>query len=393
MRKLSIKLNVFYVIIPLFVIGCGSSSFYSFDSTGSSANTDLATGTASGSTPGGSIGSDDATSRRKDVSINCDTEGQSTFAVFANEEAGDNSFDIAGDICLDPLEQDPRYLFIVDVSGSMEEHFDNNLGTEVAGSDPFVNNSCGRYEAIQSILDKSRTKTGELIGKAALVLFSAGINENSIDFVGIDEFQKQLTPERICLGLESTNYETAFNEAESLFQGEESSLKLAYFISDGLPTVVNNPFANLSQTFINNISIQAGQSFVASDDSIQLFQVFLGNREAEGLSILEEIAGNTAESNIRKAANASDLAQALSDFSFIDLKKENFTIRIDEINEPIGLEVLDPIENGSIPRWYWQTESLSLPSGITQFQFELSLSHPMVRPFSQTFTVNLNTIK
>ena len=77
---------------------------------------------------------------------------------FANDSTNNSSFDIAGDICLDPLEQDPRYLFIVDVSGSMEEHFDSNLGTEVAGSDPFINNSCGRYEAIQSILTNPELK-------------------------------------------------------------------------------------------------------------------------------------------------------------------------------------------------------------------------------------------
>ena len=40
--------------------------------------------------------------------------------------------------------------------------------------------------------------------------------------------------------------------------------------------------------------------------------------------MLEEIAGDTAENNIRKVSEASDLAQALSDFSFIDLQKGKF---------------------------------------------------------------------
>ena len=372
----------------LHLSGCGPTSFSSFESTGTGASTDLAAGSADGSN-GGSINAD-SNARRTDVSINCEVEGQSTFAVFQN--ANSNSFDIAGDICLDPLEQDPRYLFIVDVSGSMEAHFDTNLGTDVEGSDPFTNNTCGRYEAIKSILDQSKTKTGEHIGKAALILFSSNVNANSTDFMEIDEFYNELTPEKICLGLDSTNYETAFNQAQSLLEGEESSLKLTYFISDGLPTVVNNPFANISQTLINNTSVEAGRNFVSSDASIQLFQVFLGTREAEGLSVLEDIAGDLASTNIRKVENASELAQALSDFSFIDLKKENITITIDAISGPINLNILDSIENGTISRWYWQTEPLTLPAGMEQFKFDLKLTHPMVKPISETYTVDLKSI-
>ena len=292
----------------------------------------------------------------------------------------DTELTLSGEVCPELLSEDPLILFIVDVSGSMADRQNTGIlgiptGPLIPGADNYENGSCGRYDAIKAILAKARNGGATQNGRAALILFSSEIHQNSLGFFDIAEFEAFLNPEDICIADDGTNYQQAFLEAKELMDSEQGELKLAYFISDGQPTVINGGF-NPSQDEVNQTSIASGKSLINSD--VSLFQVFLGEAEPEDIFVMEEIAGS--KESIREVNDASELAPVLADFSAVNLSKNNLSIRVN--NEDLAINVFEEIKSSSNNRWAWETNSLLIPENSNYIEVSLSLTHKHIETIS-----------
>ena len=304
----------------------------------------------------------------------------------------DQEIDISfsGELCPSLILQDPRILFIVDVSGSMADQQDTFFGIPVGpvtpGADHFQDGSCGRYEAIKSILEKTKSGEATQTGRAGLVLFGSGIHENSLEFSSLDDFEAQISPESICIGDNGTNYEQAFLTAKEWLDAEQGMLKLAYFISDGIPTEINNGFAP-NQAEINQTSINAGKALTELGNT-KLFQVFLGEASPENLEVMEGIAGSDAQNSIKDVANVSDLAKVLTDFSIVEINQDNLMIKVDQ-SAPLTLSRFEEVASGSSTKWEWAAESLLIPGDLEQLELSIELLSEHIEPISKDITISI----
>ncbi|MFK7823926.1 MAG: vWA domain-containing protein [Oligoflexales bacterium] len=318
--------------------------------------------------------------------LSCEsTDEVHTITAKANQEI---SLSFSGEICPKPLAQDPRILFIVDVSGSMGDFFLPN-GTIRQGADNFENGTCGRYEAIKAILEKTKSGTATQSGRAGVVLFGSGIHENSIEFTSLEQFEAQIRPESICIADDGTNYEQAFTTAKEWLDAEDGTLKVAYFISDGEPTeIIGNPlpFGDL----VKITSIAAGKAFTKANSagvSPKLFQVFLGTASPKSLEVMEAIAGDNKDL-IQEVEKASDLATVLTDFSIVELEMDNLKITAKDATS-IKVTRFEELEKGASAKWSWQAENLSIPGDTDQFQIKLELVHDNIETISITTNIEI----
>ncbi|NRA45384.1 MAG: VWA domain-containing protein [Oligoflexales bacterium] len=294
------------------------------------------------------------------------------------------SLSLKGEVCPMPLAQDPRILFIVDVSASMADRQEGFFSPVIPGADNFVDGTCGRYEAIKAILAKTKSGAATQAGKAGVVLFGSDIHDNSIAFTDLADFEAQITPESICIATNTTNYEQAFIRGKEWLDAEAGMLKVAYFISDGLPTEMNNNnFA--SQDEINAASIAAGQALTEVDvqgAETKLFQVFLGPPNPDNLVVMEGIAGNK-EGTIAEVEKASDLAKVLTDFSIVNLEIADLSILVNE-SDPVMVTRLEEIEKGANAKWAWDANNVVIPSDADRFQLKLEMTHDNIDPVTTT---------
>lgn len=328
----------------------------------------------------------------EEVAFTCENMSEArTISAKENQEV---SFNLSGEVCPTALSQDPRILFIVDVSGSMADQQDNIFGVPIGpvipGADNFQNGTCGRYEAIKAILDKTKSGAATQTGRAGVILFGSAIHPNSIAFTSLADFETKLTPESICIAEDGTNYQQAFITAKDWLSAEDGMLKVAYFISDGMPTEING---NLTpeQAEVNAISVSAGQALTEPVPGLgvpKLFQVFLGTPGPESLVVMEEIAGANTDS-IAEVEKASDLAEVLVDFSVLELEKANISLLVDATN-PLEIKTFEQLETGVNGKWAWEADSLGIPGDVSAFQLQLSLSNEHIENLSYTvdFTIN-----
>ena len=296
----------------------------------------------------------------------------------------------AGEVCPTPLAQDPRILFIVDVSGSMGDRQNTfggiPTGPIIPGADTFENGTCGRYEAIKAILAETKASAATQTGRAGIILFGSSIHPNSVEFTNLEDFEARVTPENICLAVDGTNYQQAFLTAKEWLDAEEGTLKVAYFISDGEPTEINGNLAPPLEV-LKSTSIEAGKSLTQAGlegTSTKLFQVFLGVASPESLEVMEGIAGEDNLDSIKEVEKASDLAKVLTDFSIVDLDITNLTITADLT--PIELTSFEEVEKGANAKWSWSVDDLTIPSDVNELTLKLELTHDNI----ETVTVITN---
>ena len=263
--------------------------------------------------------------------LNCD-DNEKTMTITA--QAGQEiELALTGELC--PQIKSQRIMFMVDVSYSMGKQ----------GYDPIQGNTCGRYEAIMAILDRLDSyKIENADIKASLILFTHLV-VNEIDFTDLGEFRNLIAPSEICQadGAGGTNYGPAFDQAKDFFTATiDSELKLTYFITDGAP----GP---------NSIeeSINSGIKFKEEFTDLKLFQVFLGPTENIIPDPMLQIAqGGGYPSPVERTQTSGDLASILTAFNDVELKKENFTITIDE-DTTVPLNSLE--KNEKTNTWLWKS--------------------------------------
>lgn len=149
---------------------------------------------------------------------------------------------VSGHLC-DPSKQQKNIMFLIDVSKSMVRRFIQSIGIYKSGADEAVDNSCGRLQAVNSVLDKMQNGEGLKFG---LVTFSDKVIFESDGFLPRSEFIRQAaTFENICHGVNATNYDAPIRRATALFDAVNGTVGqnqggVVYFVSDGEPSVTGS---------------------------------------------------------------------------------------------------------------------------------------------------------
>ncbi len=166
-----------------------------------------------------------------------------------------NSLKISGAVCK-PSESPRDIIFIVDVSGSMDEI-----------TDPITNGNCWRSTAITSAIKAIGENS---IHRFAVVTFSSTIRAKSTNFFSnrTDLF-KDLTKTNnavtdvLCAAYDGTYYDEGISGAKKIFtQDARESLKEIYFISDGMPNEGHDGIAAAAELKSTGIQGPAGTQLV-----------------------------------------------------------------------------------------------------------------------------------
>ena len=365
----------------------GANSFSASNSKPTAIKSNVSEGTIEDRNPEGHVDSDAFSEQvgvedtgtiesTSSVSIGCDQYTEKT-KIKIKPMDENRHLSISGEICPDPLTQNPDILFMVDASGSMNEHRNSLFGPLIKGSDPLVDGSCGRFQAIKSIISKATGGLATQDGNAGLLLFSSELNQNSIKFTSMQEFEAKLTPERVCIADGTTNYEQAFITAQKWLSAASSDLKIAYFISDGMPTESNSFVGNFFPQAIISRSITAGQRLLFLEDQLQFFQIFLGEPNKQNIALMREIAGGDSENKIRSVAKSSELAEAIAEFSIINVTPEHLSLSL--AGSPVSIKKVEETKKGAKPKWKWEAEIVILPDSLNQFDLVFEFAHPKIQ--------------
>jgi uncharacterized protein YegL len=190
----------------------------------------------------------------------------------------------------------PRDLiFVVDISGSMNQN------------DRRVNNSCGRFEAIKSILE-SLQQPDEI--RVAVITFSGNVASNSREFMRVSDFQASafFQSSLICAANGGTNYRAALDATlDILADARPESMREVYFISDGEPN--RNQEGYDEATLIKD----------PRGANATLATLMLMGNDAE----MKKIASRDENGRPlhRRTDNASDLGRMLAEVATTSLKK------------------------------------------------------------------------
>ncbi len=267
--------------IALFVfihVACGSSDFISDGKT---------TQTASelDSTPGTQ---NSKTALNLDWSWNCsDSSLKSNASSLAVERNGlvdlpnlskTSKVSLAVDLELCEQTQNPsKIVFYVDVSGSMASS--SSVGF---GSDPIVNGTCGRLDAIRGIMNKNNRST-----EYAIVTFSSSVDAKSSGFFRnedelTNDFSVEELSEVVCDGTFSTNFES-LSDVQDLFDdfAEANDFKHVFMISDGQP---NSPEENgmVAAEALKSNDVVIATTYIGNDKSAEQVLMDIASLDSDG---------------------------------------------------------------------------------------------------------------
>lgn len=252
---------------------------------------------------------------------------------------------VQGDICPDSTDG-LTVVFLVDFSGSMGPHFDEDIGQDSPGNDPFDGQTCGRYEAAKRIVEKiAADKKAEHIVNVAMIPFSnQAIEPLVVSPLDIEEFKnEQMRPEVFCgyvpvpgneghpgaitdlQGIASgTNYGAAFRRTERALVPQNNSQVLdntvIYFISDGEPTVAT-PGGRENREAARQTGLLAGNSLRNNSaiKNLTFNALYLGNTQDKNSAayqnsqeILVEVSGSP--DRVRRVQDAEQLANEILNF-------------------------------------------------------------------------------
>ncbi len=138
----------------------------------------------------------------------------------------------------DVSERSRNVIFVIDVSYSMRLQQDN----VTPGYDPMVNGTCGRMEAVRSIINAGSSSDV----RYGIVTFDKDLQESSSALFSdpqdlfddvVSSSGYSTIEEVLCAGIDGTNYENALVKAKDLLDSNSfvGSQREIYFLSDGEP--------------------------------------------------------------------------------------------------------------------------------------------------------------
>ena len=227
-------------------------------------------------------------------------------AHYAFEGAAGAKVRIAGDFCSEPLASGSLdVIFVVDFSGSMTSPQFHN--------DPTVNGTCGRLEAMRSMVAEVMRRNGP---NTTITLSVVGFSDGAslrLAPSSIAEAAPLLNVTNLCgsdAPSASTNYQAAFEVTNQLLAQLSSTSKAVYFLSDGYPSVARpGEDARIA-------GVTAAYQMRASHPDTVVNAIFLGiDPQASGspAAMLQEITGDPQR--VRIVANAYDAVEQITEIS------------------------------------------------------------------------------
>ena len=220
------------------------------------------------------------------------------------------SLSLSGSVC-QPANTPRDIVFVIDVTGSMGPNPQNPQDNQF-NHDPLVNNTCGRLEAIRSVLNML-PKDGT--ARVSLLTFNTDVvkRANGFFFNEQDLFNN-LDPSNhgrkiadiVCRAEGGTHYDAPLNGAKELLaKARPDAQKEVFFITDGEPELGSDgsqEAQNLRQlgTLITGIMLQGDEHKMANQ---------IVSRDPHGQPF------------IRKVEQARELAAALADLTINHLTK------------------------------------------------------------------------
>jgi len=263
--------------------------------------------------------------------------GDGTHTISRND-FGDSKIYFKGRSC-DISQRQRNVVFVVDVSYSMRLQQDR----VTPGYDPMVNGTCGRMEAVRSIINAG---TGDV--RYGIVTFDKDLQESSSalfsdrqalfnDVVARSSYST--IEEVLCAGIDGTNYENGLVKAKDLLDSSSlvESQREIYFLSDGEPANGDegrDTAATLRQdTTIASIMIGDGTDTVLKND--------IASKDSNGNPLH------------RRAGDINDLTDTLIDLSrnyiaeaslIFNGESVDFTSNLNNLEFAIGGYTLDADE-------------------------------------------------
>ena len=143
----------------------------------------------------------------------------------------------SGQIC-PPAAIKRDVVFVIDVSGSMDNFSTVGNSSARVGNDLFINGTCGRYEAIKTIAAQAQQEDIRF----GIITFADVIKKTSPGmYANLEQLEASLGMPLVnaaCAGLGGTNFTAAMRAAESMFNNHsrpEALAKDIFFVSDGDP--------------------------------------------------------------------------------------------------------------------------------------------------------------
>lgn len=204
----------------------------------------------------------------------------------------------SGHLC-EPKELSRDIVFVVDVSGSMNQN------------DPRVGDSCGRLQAIESVMASVTNGNANF----SIVTFGTLLTRSSTTFFNNQQdLYADITgggniADTLCSNGGGTNYDAGLTRSAALLNlGREMATKEIYFISDGKPNGGQDGIAIASNLKMNGVTINGKQQ------NVTIATVMLAGQD----EVLEKFIASTDSTGKPMhafVAQTAELAKVLTDLS------------------------------------------------------------------------------
>ena len=312
---------------------------------------------------------------KKVFEVKCQ-DGVNVVQNFSAPEAHRIEAVVRGEICPGVTDK-KNIMFLVDFSGSMGPHFDDDRQVESPGHDPReASGSCGRLRAVSAIVNRiqAQMKPGQNIDVSVVPFaekaIGQGIFKKLLTPRSVNDFaQNYLTSKYLCryvaqneeherrgeslnfldLGFlssigPSTNYAAAFNKAQEVLVASQYPNSEIFFITDGEPTAPAPDGATAAEK--RRLAREAGKKAglaLRNDKSIKNLVInglYLGikstNTYNEAKGIIGEVTGSPKR--VLPAENAEELAKKILEFP-----TPTVNANADDYSKMASLTVIDPV--------------------------------------------------
>lgn len=268
-----------------------------------------------------------------------------------------------GDICPQST-HNLSILFIIDWSGSMAEN------------DPGSGSSCGRFDAMQAIVQavRQQRQQGDNV-KAGFIGFNERVasQENFQDF---EAFAGSLDGSKICSHQGSTSYVAAFEGAEAMLRNV-TGRKVIYFISDGYPTVGRTTLNEWLSSDSDaddpaKDGIAAGQHLRDSITDVTMNGLLLGTDGAAARQVLADAMG--AADRVRLVNDANQLATEIMKFPSSDLVDGTGRCTLNKNSQSAGVALQSFGRNSSLAGVWTYTGQPVIALSATEPDGEISFA-------------------
>lgn len=271
------------------------------------------------------------------------------------ERFSDVPMTVRSQIC--PVDQSRDIIFLVDVSGSMNQ--------STAGNDPKTLGTCNRLEAVKRIIE---TTGGVVGGRFAVVTFSGATTFVSTVFGATlaEALGGGDAAAIICAASGGTNYQAPLVAAENLFlSARVGSSREVYVISDGLPD--KDGSGNGPEDPAVNGKAEAQR---LRDRGVQIATAMLGDNVDGDLYMRTFVSSKITQTGGQvvvmhgSIANTNDLVRVLNELANNDITSGEFKYRSIGASEWQMVDLLKYRKGGEFQMPAMKLSAVSSPNGI-----------------------------